>query len=96
MDEQSKPRVADCRALRSTRLLSATLLATVSACCSPGNVPVGVVPNTMPPPPRDTACTDAQKSDPAVVKCCLVVTKPEDQRSCTAPDLQTTNRCCPE
>lgn len=86
------------RMARGTRLLSATLVASAAAGCLSTfiNVPYPgvIVPSTL--PPADSACTDAQKADPTVDHCCVVVTKPETQHACTTADIQVTNRCCPQ
>ena len=81
------------RKARGTRLLSATLVASAAAGCLV--TPLGIpAPSTL--PPADSACTDAQKADPTVDHCCVVVTKPETQHACTTADIQVTNRCCPQ
>lgn len=79
-------------------LLSATLVASATAACSgfTGNGPSpGIVPPT-PSPAADNVCTEPQRADAGVVKCCVRVTKPDSQRMCTSQEQLQVNRCCPE
>jgi hypothetical protein len=82
---------------RRTLLLSATLVASAVAGCpgAPGVV-AGVVPPPPSPRPVDSACTDPQKADAGVVKCCVQVARPDSQRLCRAEEQLQPNRCCPE
>jgi hypothetical protein len=83
---------------RGTLLLSATLVASATTACPTltGNGPFpGSVPTTT-PPAADNACTEPQKVDAAVTKCCVRVTRPESQRMCTVEEQLQPNRCCPE
>jgi hypothetical protein len=87
-----------CRPRRGTLLLSATLVASATAAC-PGFTGNGPFPGSVPPTPSpvsDNACTDAQKADAGVVKCCVRVSQPETQRMCTVEERAQPNRCCPE
>jgi hypothetical protein len=86
------------RPRRRTLLLSATLVAAATAGCpeftgngpSPGSVPASAIPGA------DNACTEQQKADTGVTKCCVRVSRPETQRMCTVEEQAQSNRCCPE
>ena len=86
------------RPRRRTLLLSAALVATATAGCptltSNGPFP-GMAPPT-PSPAADNACTEPQKADAGVTKCCVRVSRPETQRACTVEEQLQANRCCPE
>jgi hypothetical protein len=85
------------RRRRGTLLLSATLVATATGGCpgAPGVV-AGSVPPTPPPPAVDSPCTEAQRTDAGVLKCCVRVTRPDSQSACTPQEQVVPNRCCPE
>jgi hypothetical protein len=86
------------RPRRRTLLLSAALVASASAGC-PTLTGNGPFPGSLPPspsPPVDNACTEPQKADAGVTKCCVRVSRPETQRACTVDEQLQANRCCPE
>jgi hypothetical protein len=84
------------RPRRRTLLLSATLVASTTTGCPPSNYcnACGVLPPTS--PPADRACSEQQKADAGVVKCCVQVSQPDIQRACTAEEQLLPSRCCPE